>query len=50
MALKLLDDLCANEQEKEKEVILQVQLSLNARIKLWDGVILATGSSRLLSR
>jgi len=50
MALKLLDDLCANEQEKEKEVILQVQSSLNARIKLWDGVILATGSSRLLSR
>ena len=49
MALKLLDDLCANEQEKEKEVILQVQSSLNARIKLWDGVILATGSSRLLS-
>ena len=49
MALKLLDDLCASEQEKEKEVILQVQSSLNARIKLWDGVILATGSSRLLS-
>ena len=50
MALKLLDDLCANEQEKENEVILQVQSSLNARIKLWDGVILATESSRLLSR
>jgi hypothetical protein len=49
MALKLLDDLCAEEQEKENEVISQVQSSLNARIKLWDGVILATGSSRLLS-
>ena len=49
MALKLLDDLCANEQVKENEVILQVQSSLNARIKLWDGVILATGSARLLS-
>ena len=32
MALKLLDDLCANEPEKENEVILQVQSSLNARI------------------
>jgi hypothetical protein len=49
MALKLLDDLCANEPEKENEVILQVQSSLNARIKLWDGVILATESARLLS-
>ena len=49
MALKLLDDLCANEPEKENEVILQVQSSLNARIKLWDGVILATESGRLLS-
>ena len=49
MALKLLDDLCANEPEKENEVIKQVQSSLNARIKLWDGVILATESSGLLS-
>ena len=49
MALKLLDDLCANEPGKENEVILQVQSSLNARIKLWDGVILATESARLLS-
>jgi hypothetical protein len=49
MALKLLDDLCANEPEKENEVILQVQSSLNARIKLWDGVILATESARFLS-
>jgi hypothetical protein len=49
MALKLLDDLCANEPEKENEVILQVQSSLNARIKLWDGVILATESACLLS-
>ena len=49
MALKLLDDLCANEPEKENEVILQVQSSLNARIKLWDGVILATENARLLS-
>ena len=49
MALKLLDDLCANEPEKENEVILQVQSSLNARIKLWDGVILATESARILS-
>ena len=49
MALKLLDDLCANEPEKENEVILQIQSSLKARIKLWDGVILATESARLLS-
>jgi hypothetical protein len=49
MALKLLDDLCANEPEKENEVIQQVQSSLNARIKLWDGVLLATESSGLLS-
>ena len=42
MALRLLDDLCANDDQKENEVILEVESSLGARIKLWDGVLLAT--------
>ncbi len=49
MALKLLDDLCANDSQKENEVILQVELSLKARIKLWDGVMEAT-SPQLVPR
>ncbi len=42
MALKLLDDICAHDEQKEGEVILQVESSLKARIKLWNDVILAT--------
>ena len=42
MALRLLDDLCTDNEQKEKEVILEVESSLEARIKLWDGVLSAT--------
>lgn len=42
MALRLLDDLCTDDDQKEKEVILEVESSLEARIKLWDGVLSAT--------
>jgi len=42
MALRLLDDLCTDSEQKEKEVILEVESSLEARIKLWDGVLSAT--------
>ena len=42
MALRLLDDLCQDDDQKEKEVILEVESSLEARIKLWDGVLSAT--------
>ena len=47
MALRLLDDLCANDDQKENEVILEVESSLGARIKLWDGVLLATDNLQL---
>ena len=47
MALRLLDDLCANDDQKENEVILEVESSLGARIKLWDGVLLATDNPQL---
>jgi hypothetical protein len=42
MAVRLLDDLCTDNEQKEKEVILEVESSLEARIKLWDGVLSAT--------
>lgn len=38
MALKLLDDLCTNDEEKKSEVLNEVQQSIDARIKLWDDV------------
>jgi hypothetical protein len=47
MALRLLDDLCANDDQKENEVILEVESSLGARIKLWDGVLCATDNPQL---
>jgi hypothetical protein len=47
MALRLLDDLCANDDQKENEVLLEVESSLGARIKLWDGVLLATDNLQL---
>jgi hypothetical protein len=49
MALRLLDDLTANDAQKENEVILEVQSSLDARIKLWDGVLLATKNLQIAS-
>ena len=49
MALKLLDDLCSKDPKKENEVLLQVEASLNARIKLWDGVLEATENCLLVS-
>ena len=49
MALRLLDDLSANDAQKENEVILEVQSSLDARIKLWDGVLLATKNLQIAS-
>tara|TARA_B100000902_G_C27220975_1_gene869644 strand:- start:232 stop:1002 length:771 start_codon:yes stop_codon:yes gene_type:complete len=48
MALRLLDDLCANDEQKEKEVISEVQASLGARITLWDGVLAATEDLKVL--
>ena len=48
MALRLLDDLCANDEQREKEVISEVQASLGARITLWDGVLAATEDLKVL--
>ena len=48
MALRLLDDLSANDEQKEKEVISEVQASLGARITLWDGVLAATEDLKVL--
>lgn len=42
MALRLLDDLCTDNEQREKEVIHEVESSLEARIKLWDGVLSAS--------
>ena len=48
MALRLLDDLSANDEQKETEVITEVQASLGARITLWDGVLAATDGLKVL--
>ena len=40
MSLQLLDDLCGNDEIKEKEVVREIEKSLHARMKLWDGVLL----------
>ena len=48
MALRLLDDLCANDEQKEAEVISEVQTSLGARITLWDGVLAASEGLKVL--
>jgi hypothetical protein len=48
MAVRLLDDLSANDEQKETEVITEVQASLGARITLWDGVLTATEGLKVL--
>ena len=50
MALKLLEDLCANDERYERDVYLEVKESLNARLKLWDGVLSEMKSQGLLQR
>lgn len=49
MALRLLDDLCDQNEKKEQEVIDEVRSSLGARIKLWDGVLSATQKLQILT-
>lgn len=44
MSLQLLDDLCGNDEIKEKEVVREIEKSLHARMKLWDGVLLETNT------
>ena len=39
----------SNDTEKENEAVLQLEISLLERIKLWDGVILASEANSSLA-
>jgi hypothetical protein len=41
MAERILEELCANDPLKETEVLAQAKASIEARISLWDEVLLA---------
>ncbi len=39
MALRMLSDICGDDDGKWQEAVQTAQLTLNARIDLWDAVV-----------
>lgn len=46
LSLRLLNQLCAGDENKINEAIEAAQLAVNARLQLWDGVLAAIESAR----